>query len=585
MIKSAPNINLLWASILIEELTRHNITQFFISPGSRSSPLTTAAARHQKTESIVHFDERGAAFAAVGYARASHRPAALVCTSGTAVANYLPAVVEASMDRLPLVLLTADRPPELQTCDANQTIAQPGIFSHFVRYELNLPCPDIAMSANALLSTVDAAVYAALKSPRGPVHINCPFREPLDPVHDQRDYRPYLARVEDWLSSGVPWSRALHTPLGCATSDIHVLAEYIRESENGIVVVGQLESESDCDAALALSERIGWPLLPDIQSGLRLGLTHPNVISNYDCMLLLPGQSEKLLPDTVLHVGGRVTSKRLLRWLDQVRAARYVAIDGVVREFDPNHQVTLRLPVAVSAVTDELTKHFTSSPLTQNLAAWQKWSDTVDRTTGSIVGGTTLHEPSVAHLLSQLLSNRHALWLASSLPIRLMDMYAANSGAAVPVGANRGASGIDGTIAAAVGFAHGLRRPLTVLIGDLAFLHDLNSLALVRASQQPITIVLLNNNGGGIFGLLPIAEYDDVFERYFTTPHGLTFELAAAQFGIEYTQVRTLDEFQIAYIAGRDSGHSSVIEVMVNREATIEVIRSIERSVRNLTVD
>jgi 2-succinyl-5-enolpyruvyl-6-hydroxy-3-cyclohexene-1-carboxylate synthase len=124
-----------------------------------------------------------------------------------------------------------------------------------------------------------------------------------------------------------------------------------------------------------------------------------------------------------------------------------------------------------------------------------------------------------------------------------------------------------------------------VLIGDLAFLHDLNSLELVRASQQPITIVLLNNNGGGIFGLLPIAEYDDVFEQYFTTPHGLTFELSAAQFGIEYTQVRTLDEFQVAYIAGRDSGHSSVIEVMVNRNATIEVIRSIERSVRNLTVD
>ncbi|MDX9857677.1 MAG: 2-succinyl-5-enolpyruvyl-6-hydroxy-3-cyclohexene-1-carboxylic-acid synthase [candidate division Zixibacteria bacterium] len=579
---STVNFNALWASILIEELVRHDISHCFVSPGSRSTPLTVAAARNPRVTTVVHFDERGAAFAAVGYVRATSRPAVLICTSGTAVANYLPAVVEASMDRLPLIVLSADRPPELQNCGANQTIVQPGIFSHYARYELLLPCPDPEISATTLLSRIDRVARAAMTVPRGPVHINCPFREPLAPTDDGRDYTTYLKSIEAWGSGSSPWSRSTDPDGGVDQTAVHTVSGIIAGTADGIIVAGMLTSEADRDAVLALSEATGWPALPDIQSGLRLGLQHPNVIPNYDLILHSKAMQTDLTPSVVIHAGGRVISKRLLQWLERIRPTRYVCIDGDLRDFDPNHQVTDRIHAAISRVCHELVKQVPSASPTSKLAAWQSRSELVAETVDPLIANGALTEPAITHLLSQLMDRHHALWLASSLPIRLMDMYGASSSALVPIGANRGASGIDGTVASAVGFAQGQARPVTLLTGDLALLHDLNSLALVRTSPHPVTIVVLNNDGGGIFSLLPIAEHGDVFERYFTTPHGMKFENAAAQFDLAYRCVQTLDDFQIAYVEQRSSRTSIIIEIPVDRRTTADLIRRVERSVGEL---
>lgn len=579
------NINSLWSSLLIEELTRHDITHFFISPGSRSTPLTVAAARHPKAESVVHFDERGAAFAALGYARGARRPAALICTSGTAVANYLPAVVEAYLDRVPMILLTADRPPELQDCGANQTIRQPGIFSHYIRHELNLPSPDTSVRATALLSLIDRAVYSAESIPAGPVHINCPFREPLAPVDDGQDYTEYLNAVGQWMEQTSPYTVAGRESKAPDRADMHTLAESINAASRGIIVAGKLDSESERDAVIELSERIGWPVLPDIQSGLRLGLVHPNVISNYDLVLHSDQVKKHLAPDCCLHIGGRVTSKRLLQWLDHAKPTQYIMVDGEKREFDPNHQVTLRIDVSFAAVWTELSKHTTPRDGSDHLVGWQTASERTREAMAQLIDTGELNEPSIAHLLSHLILPRHALWLASSMPVRLMDMFGACTGEMAPIGANRGASGIDGTIASATGLARGLGRPTTLLIGDLALLHDLNSLSLAAGSRIPITIIILNNDGGGIFALLPIAEHHDVFERWFTAPHGMTFASAADQFGLPYERVDTLDGFQKAYLTARDAPYSSIIEIACDRSTTVGLIHRVGQTMSTLSTD
>jgi 2-succinyl-5-enolpyruvyl-6-hydroxy-3-cyclohexene-1-carboxylate synthase len=278
------NINTLWTSLLIEELTRLGVSHICLSPGSRSAPLTVAAARNKHVTTTVYFDERGAAFFALGHARATGLPTALICTSGTAVANYLPAVVEAYHDEIPLILLTADRPSELQGCGANQTIRQIGIFGSFVRREIDLPCPDDHPDLRALLLSVRDAVAVALSAPRGPVHINCPFREPLAPTPSGADFSSVLSRFDDWVNSPTPLTSAKPHSAATDTHSLETLCEQLRNRQRGIVVVGTLASDTQRDAVLRLVTSLGWPALPDVTSGLRTADDEP-IISHYDLLL------------------------------------------------------------------------------------------------------------------------------------------------------------------------------------------------------------------------------------------------------------------------------------------------------------
>ncbi|MBD3404136.1 2-succinyl-5-enolpyruvyl-6-hydroxy-3-cyclohexene-1-carboxylic-acid synthase [candidate division GN15 bacterium] len=581
MAPDTSNINSLWSSLIVEALSRHGIARAFVSPGSRSTPLTVAIARHPKMRPVVHFDERGAAFASIGYARATGQPAVLVCTSGSAVANYLPALVEAYQDMLPVIVLTADRPPELQDCGANQTIAQPGIYSHFVRHETDLSCPDTKVAPEVVLTEIDRAVATAITSPAGPVHINCPFREPLTPSDDGHDYRDYLDSIAGWLTTDTAYTTIPAPEVKPAVTDIHTVAARVAATETGIIILGRLESESDRDQAIDLSETLGWPILPDIQSGVRLGQHHPNVIGLYDLLLCSQPLAEELTAGVCLHLGGRLTSKRLLQWLDRTRPQDYIMVANHPRRHDPNHQVTMWLRAPVAESCRAIKAKLTPTSDTAWVRSWQRPLEILESKLPELVGDD-LTEPAVAYELARVIDSSHALWLASSLPIRLLDSYAPGSGASVPIGANRGASGIDGTIASAVGFADGLGRPVTLLIGDLAFLHDLNSLALIRQSDQPITIVLLNNNGGGIFSLLPIAEHSDVFERFFTTPHGLSFGAAADQFGLEYRRIDSRTELTKAYGEAVVAHTSSIIEVIINREQSIGLMKSIAEAIPKL---
>jgi 2-succinyl-5-enolpyruvyl-6-hydroxy-3-cyclohexene-1-carboxylate synthase len=570
---AAPRANLHWATLIVEELVRSGVAFFCVAPGSRSTPLVAALASNEKAESLIHFDERGTAFAAVGYARATGLPAAWITTSGTAVANGLPAVVEAATDGVPMVLLTADRPPELRQTGANQTIDQPDIFGDYVRWRFDLPAPEEPVDPAMVLTTIDQAVYRARRAPSGPVHLNLMFREPFLSDPDERpDELPAPAR---WQKRHEPFTRYAATKPSVDPDEIERLWDMLRPVERGLVVAGRLSSRKQGEAALRLAESLGWPLLPDVGSQVRLGSPSRNIVPLYDALLASDLFNERHAPEAVFHIGGRAVSKRLDRFLAQSRSDPYVVVRENPFRLDPGHRVThsveadiVGLCAALGAAAERRSPESDPTWMSGWRTASEQAEDNLDRL---LEESKVLNEPLVARLVSRHVPEGHGLCVASSMPIRDLDTFAAPDGAPVPVAANRGASGIDGTVATAAGFARGTGSPVTLLIGDLALLHDLNSLAMLR--DLPVVVVVLNNDGGAIFSFLPVARHKAFFEPYFGTPQGLTFEHAAAMFALDYEHTGTASGFVEAYRTACARNGPALIEVRTDREKNVAVHR------------
>jgi 2-succinyl-5-enolpyruvyl-6-hydroxy-3-cyclohexene-1-carboxylate synthase len=581
------NINRLWADLLVSELVRSGVRMFCLAPGSRSTPLTTAVAAHPDARHIMHFDERGSAFYALGFARAAGRPAAWITTSGTAVANGMPAVVEASVSGVPLILLTADRPPELRDTGANQTIDQVKFFGDYVRWHVDLPVPTTAITPEAVLTAADQAVYRSRRMPGGPVHINCMYREPLAPDDDGLDHSSYLEPLRSWTAGSKPYTnypQSYHAP---HDHEIDRLVASLDGVERGFVVAGRLASKAQGDAVRLLAEHLGWPILPDAGSQLRLGQHEfaGTVVPYFDLMLVSEPFRSRHVPEAVLQFGNRATSKRLGTFLSEARPSTYAVIHEGPSRLDPYHCVTTnveadiisfchRLVSRIEVRTDSRSANDDSSD-SGWMASWRSASGAAARAIEEFLGSSdSLSEPATARIVSESVTEKSGLFLASSMPVRDIDSYGSDEGRGPFVATHRGASGIDGTVAAAVGFARGLDAPVTVLIGDLALLHDLNSLALAAQSEQPITIVVVNNHGGGIFSFLPIARHNDVFEPYFGTPHPYSFEHAATMFGISYERPTSLSGLREALT--RSEGSTALIEVVTDRDDNVHMHRQME---------
>ena len=579
MERKASNLNSLWANLIIEELLRNQINYFCLSPGSRSTLLASAVAVNKRAHSLMHLDERGTAYYALGYARATGRPAVLISTSGTAVANYMPAVVEASMDMVPMILLTADRPPELRQSFANQTVDQVKIFGDYVRWQFDLPCPDENIPSEFVLTTIDQAIYRSIRTPAGPVHLNCMFREPLVPEDPIEDRGMYSSHVRSWCKSEQPYTRYESAPGFIDADQLTELASALNDTRSGLLIVGGLKNEVERQSVLCLSEKLGWPALPDISSGLRLGPKCENIIPYYE-HILSHGLAISIKGPMVLHVGGRLTSKRLLKFLESSPLEGYIMVADHPFRHDPIHRVTTRIEVDIAHLCESLLPLLSHGQDHEFLEGFKTATRVVDEVLEDLIGSDTpFSEPACARLISKYISGDTGLFLASSMPIRDMDMFADVKGPAVPVACNRGASGIDGTIASAAGFATGLRRPVTLLIGDLAFLHDLNSLAMLKSLSHPLVIVVINNNGGGIFSFLPIAEHKAIFEPYFSTPHNLTFENAARMFGFDYHAPETTDSFVLCYQSAQSKGRSTIIEVKSDRSENYKIHQAIHQRI------
>lgn len=575
-ISKAPNLNHCWSGLIVEELLRCGVSGFVLSPGSRSTPLTLAVASNPRAPHLVHYDERGAAFYALGRAKALNRPVALVCTSGSAVANYWPAVVEAATNGVPLVVVTADRPPELLHCGANQAIDQTRIFGAHVRASVELPCPDAAIPAAYLLGTVNDACHRAVGPAPGPVHINCAFREPLAPEPDGVDLAAWLSPVDAWVKGDAPFTSRVETLL---MPDADAVIDLLSPHANGAIVAGELRSDEDRLQVLRLAELLGWPVLPDFTSGLRLGEPSPQVLHHYDTLLLSDAFRARFRPEFVLHVGGRVVSKRLAQHLAQLRPV-LAHVDAHPARLDPGHQVTHRIvaPVGVACAVMADALAGTTSP--SNWAApLFAANSAVARLLEEVLESGAMTEPTVAHLLAKLRPEGSLLFAGNSLPVRELDSYASAAGAWGSDTANRGASGIDGNIATAAGYADALARPATLLLGDLTTLHDLNSLALLRGKRAPTVVVVINNDGGGIFSFLPVAKHAEHFEACFGTPHGMNFEHAARQFGLEYVRPRRLDAFRDEYRHAMEEPCATMIEVCTQRDENLRAQRSLQERI------
>ncbi len=562
MINTA-NIGSLWASLAIEEFIRTGVSFFCLSPGSRCTPLTVAVASHEKAEKLTHYDERGAAFFALGRTRATNRPTALICTSGTAAANYFPAIVEASADGLPLIIITADRPPELQACGANQTIDQTRLYGDFVRATFDLPCPDEDLDPRMLLTTIDQAIHRAKT---GPVHLNFKFREPLAPSDDGRDLSAVTKQLRRWIQTASPFTRYAAAVTEPDEKDTAPIADILNNTETGLVIVGRLLDRDERLAVADLIEHLGWPVLADITSGLST-LESPPIIPHYDLCLFSDSFAARHRPQTILHLGGQFVSKRLLRLVHDSNEMNYIVVNNRPDRYDPAHRVTHRLQYGVRQFCRQIAPSLHGNTDPACLRAWQKASDTIGGIIETVCAESmSPFEPAIVRLLLANLAADSALFVAGSMPVRDLDIFAPAGAGPLDVGSNRGVSGIDGTIASAAGYAAGLNRPVTLLSGDLACLHDLNSLALLNKINSPVTVVILNNNGGGIFGHLPIARHQDVFERYFVTPHGFVFDQAAAMFDLPFVRTDDTRTFVSAYQTARQSERSSIIEVSVDRE-------------------
>ena len=570
-----PRANRIWAALIVEELVRSGVDFFCVAPGSRSTPLVTALAANERATSLVHFDERGTAFAALGHARAAGRPAAWITTSGTAVANGLPAVVEAATDGVPIILLTADRPPELRQTGANQTIDQPDIFGDYVRWRFDLPAPEAATNPAMVLTTVDQAVYRARRAPGGPVHLNLMFREPFIP--DPGDREEGLPAPARWLESNEPYTRYAAAKPTVDLDEVARLWEALRPMGRGLVVAGRLPSRKHGEAALRLAESIGWPLLPDVGSQVRLGKRSDNLVHYHDALLASERFKEVHAPEAVLHFGGRAVSKRLEQFLSRSRPDPYAVVRENPFRLDPGHQVTHSVEADVPGFCAALAEVAERRPPIEAASwtrGWREASEKVDRCLDrAFEGAKELSEPLVARLISRHIPEEHGLCVASSMPIRDVDTYAAPDGTPAPLAANRGASGIDGTVATAAGFVRGSERPLTLLIGDLALLHDLNSLAMLR--DLPVVVVVLNNDGGAIFSFLPVARHKAFFEPYFGTPQGLSFEHAAAMFGLKYELLRSATSFVEVYRVACARNAPTLIEVRTDREENVALHREL----------
>jgi 2-succinyl-5-enolpyruvyl-6-hydroxy-3-cyclohexene-1-carboxylate synthase len=525
----------------VDELARCGVTHACTSPGSRSTPLVLSLARDDRFTVSSHIDERSGAFYALGIAKATGRPAVLACTSGTAAANYAPAVIEAYEARVPLLVLTADRPPELRDVGAGQTIDQVKLYGRAAKWYLEIDeAPATEERMRFMRRLACRATWTTTSGRRGPVHLNFALREPLV----LEDSLPRSEPGGGGRKDGRAWTEQY--PPAPAAPDLALTGR-------DPVLVAGAGAPGDAVAAFAAQHR--WPVLADPLSGARRGEA---AIAHYDALLRIPNWGEGFAPDLVVRIGDLPTSKPLRQWLGNLPGVRQIALDPTGAWQDPDASVWEIHPAGAEALNAE--------PLDGRwLDGWRE-ADAVARQALAGVLGGELSEPAVAIRTAAALGPHDTLVVASSMPVRDLETFAV-TGARVL--ANRGANGIDGTVSTALGVAAATGGRTVLLTGDVAVLHDAGGLIGARRLEADLTIVLVNNDGGGIFHFLPVAGEQDHFERHVGTPHGTDFAALGALGGFTHRQVATAE----ALDAGLADGGRAILEIRTNRADNVKLHR------------
>jgi 2-succinyl-5-enolpyruvyl-6-hydroxy-3-cyclohexene-1-carboxylate synthase len=542
----------------VDELARCGMRLACTSPGSRCAPLVLSLARERRIECCSHVDERCAGFYALGAAKASGRPVAVACTSGTAAAELGPAAIEAHEARVPLMLLTADRPPELRGNGAGQAIDQLKLYGSAAKWFVEVGVLEQASPARLrwIRTLACRAYWTALEGRPGVVHLNFPLREPL--TTDERlpadgtgraNGLPYLLRTPisgpTTLAAGAPDSDAhSHAPANAALDATARLREIVSQARRGIVIAGRHERDTLLGgAATAFCEAAGWPLLADPLSGARRGRM---AIAHYDALLREHTFAASHTPDVVLRVGDLPVSKPLRMWLSDMEGARQVALDPESAWQDPASALSDSFALEPAAALASIRP----SPADPDWAAsWQSADELAAEAILGVLATETISEPGVAAELGVLLPEEGTLFVASSMPVRDIETVWPAREDPPRVLCNRGASGIDGTVSSAFGAAGASKSPVVLLIGDVALAHDIGGLLCWRRLGVKLTIVLLDNDGGGIFEFLPVsraamARENEIYTRHVATPTSLDWAKAAGLYGLEYEHARTTAELR-----------------------------------------
>ncbi|MCS2149840.1 2-succinyl-5-enolpyruvyl-6-hydroxy-3-cyclohexene-1-carboxylic-acid synthase [Scandinavium manionii] len=555
---SVSAFNRRWAAVILEALTRHGVQHVCIAPGSRSTPLTLAAAENRALIAHTHFDERGLGHLALGLAKVSQQPVAVIVTSGTAVANLYPALIEAGLTGEKIILLTADRPPELIDCGANQAIRQPGMFGSHPSQTLSLPRPSHDIPARWLVSSIDNAL-GQLHS--GGVHINCPFAEPLYGEMDDTglDWQQALG---NWWQSDKPWLR----------EGQHLESEKQRDwffwrQKRGVVVAGRM-SAAEGKKVAEWAKTLGWPLISDVLSQTGQPLPCADLwLGNANAV------TELAQAQIVVQLGSSLTGKRLLQWQATCEPDEYWLVDNLQGRLDPAHHRGRRL---VCKVGTWLEQH----PAEQR----QPWAVDIPRLSEQawqavVAQRETFGEAQLAHRISEYLPDQGQLFVGNSLVVRLIDALG-KLPAGYPVYSNRGASGIDGLISTAAGVQRGSAKSTLAIMGDLSALYDLNGLALLRQVSAPLVLIVVNNNGGQIFSLLPTPTEER--ERFYLMPQNVHFEHAANMFGLRYHRPENWTALEDALRGAWRQPVTTVIELVVNDTDGAQTLQNLLAQVSQL---
>jgi len=556
-----------FCATLVDEWVRAGVTDAVVAPGSRSTPLALAIAAEPRLRLHVHHDERSASFLALGLGMATGRPALLLCTSGTAATHFHAAAVEAHQAEVPLLVCTADRPPELRQVGAPQTIEQAGLYGGAVRWAFDPGVPDEAMRG-AWRSIASRAVVESLAPRPGPVHLNLPFRDPL--VGEAGALPP-------GREGGAPWHTSVVGRPVLDRSSVEAVATRL-ERHRGVIVAGRGCGEPD--AVHALAEALEWPVLADVQSGCRL--PRPATVAAFDDLLRHPGFAADHTPEVVLRLGAPPASKVLSQWL-AASGAEQVQVHPTPAWIDPEHTASVRVVadpdlLAAALVLNEV-RGATGTPW---LARWAAAEARARAAITSVLGAhPEATEPHVARATLAALPDGASLVVSSSMPIRDLEWYG-DPREGVRVLANRGANGIDGVVSTAAGVALGTGAPTALLIGDVALLHDANGFLGLAERGADLVVVAVDNRGGGIFEFLPQASQvpRERFELLFGTPHQVHLPGVAGLHGVGSWTVDAAEDVGPAVAHAAAQGGVHLVHVRTDRLANVAVHDALHRAVQ-----
>lgn len=558
------NLGRLWSSLIINELVNKGSTHFFISPGQRNAPLIAAISHHPKAQIHIGIDERAQGYRALGFAKSCGLPGVLVCTSGTALANYLPAVIEAKKSQTPLIIISADRPWDMVFANANQTIPQNEIFGNFLNSFLNPGEPSTATTPSALSSSIAHLYFKSLNPIPGPVHLNLPLREPLENDTVPID-RAYLE-----MANNPGKDTPIYLTSKSLPGDLDSLLSKIKNAKSGLLVVGQLPSYKDSTNIKTLINKLNWPFYLDICSGLKFefnltdgstpGLDHPEILNTL----------QKNIPEVILHIGGGLVSKHYYSFLQKNAEIFLIRVNDSFEKEDPAHSINLNLCCDPYEFAKEITPH-----LNQKQFPKFNWEELVQKKS-EIIDNSPLTYPQVSKSLLDWIPEFSTLYIGNSTAIRSFDSYSSKIlRKKIKIVSHRGVSGIEGFLAGAAGASETQEQPITLVIGDISFLYDLNSLLMFKDVKNPVITLILNNKGGGIFSLLPIANEAEVIP-YLYTGHDLNFGKCLEQFNLNYQKVTNIYQLKEFYMKALKDKCHTFIEVEINNEANVEIYRKLK---------